>query len=937
MLRSLFLAILCCLATTTFAGKITGTIKDSKDSSGLPGVVINIRTTDKNAVTDIDGHFEINDLPNGTYELVATYVSYKKQVQRIVVNGDNPVVVDFALVSERAQISGVSVKATRATQTEVAVLNEIRKSSVIVSGISAAQIGKTMDRNAADVVKRIPGVTIQDDRFINVRGLADRYNTVWLNDAGAPSAEVDKKSFSFDLIPSGLIDRILVFKTPSPELPGDFAGGMVKIYTTSLPAKNTYTFGLQTSYRSGSTGTNFNYNERSKTDWLGYDDGQRSLPEGFPNYKPDDPNAGAEVASLSKLFKNDWIVKTKKQPLDLRVNGSASNIFRIGKVKIGNTFGFSYSSTNTNFDRQIYAWVDTSKQLHFNDQESIAKNNIGLLDNLVVAIGNTKIEWKNLYNQVGTSTVIYRTTDTNDVVSGGGKQEKERSYVMGYESKATYTSQLSGTHKNDADTRHYNWTLGYTDLFRNQPSLRRIRYVETAPGSDIYQSLVPGGVPDIVNGGGRFYAELYEHVYSFSHQFSQKFRITEKFVPEVNVGNYVEYRSRFFNARELGFTLRGSAISDSLLRLPINDIFAEQNVGSITQFRIGDGTSDYAHYNATNRLIASFISLNVAITPRLKAVGGVRYEDNLYTLSASLNQRPVAPEITTNFLLPSINVSYNFSSKSLLRFAYGKTVNRPEFRETAPFYFYDFQRRAGTYGALSFGDTLEVAEIHNIDARYEFYPSAGEVFQAGVFYKKFKNPIQQAMGYYGGDLSFSYVNGSTATSYGLELDARKNLMFLDDKIGTGFLKNFTIVGNLTLAKSDLTIDSSITTTDLNKKATLEGQSNYVINFGAFYQNDTLGLQGSLLYNVYGPRLYAIGTTTDDPNIGELAFHSLDFTLSKTFFKHYNVNFGVQNLLDQTFRFRNDTNRDNKFDDKNDTPFTSAKPGRYFSFGLRVRF
>lgn len=941
MLKHSLLILCCFFSCASYASKISGTVTDSRDHAGLPGVIINIRTTDKNVVTDIDGHYEINDLKDGSYELVATYISYKKQLQSITIQGNDTTILNFSLVSERAQMAGVSVKAVRNTQSEVAVINEIRKSSAVVTGISAAQIGKTMDRNAADVVKRIPGVTIQDDRFINVRGLADRYNTVWLNDAGAPSAEVDKKSFSFDLIPSGLIDRILVFKTPSPELPGDFAGGMVKIYTTSLPTKNAYTVGISTSYRSGSTGTDFNFNQRSSTDWLGYDDGMRSIPAGTPAYDPEGKNDQA-ITDATRLFKNDWAVMNKKQPLDLRLNASASNVFKLGKVKVGNTFGLSYSCTYTNYNRQIFEWNDTSKQLHYNDQESIQKNSVGLLDNLVFAVGNTKIEFKNLYNQVGTSTMIFRTNDANDFVAGGIKQQNEKAYAMGYESKATFTSQLSGSHKNDADTRKYNWTLGYTDLFRNQPSLRRIRYTEAQdpanPDNTFYKTSVPGGAVDIVNGGGRFYAELFENVYSFTHQFTQQISLSDKFKVDVSAGNYVEFKSRFFNARELGYTLRaGNSNYDSLLRLPVNTIFSEANTGGQQQFRIADGTADYDHYNATNRLIASFISFKIPVTTKLSALGGVRYEDNLYKLQASKNYREVTPEVHTKFLLPSLNVSYNFSSKSLVRVAYGKTVNRPEFRETAPFYFYDFQRRAGTYGALYLDDTLDVAEIQNLDVRYELYPSAGEVFQAGVFYKRFKNPIQQALGYFGGGPSFTYINGATAKSYGIELDARKNLEFLDDKLSTGFLKNFTIVGNVTLSKSELKIDSNVKTADFIKKSTMEGQSNYVMNVGAYYQNDPLQLQASLLYNVYGPRLYALGTTSDDPSIGELPFHSLDFTVSKIISSHYVFSFGVQNLLNQTLSFVNDTNRDGKFDQKNDTPFNYWKPGRYFTLGIKVKF
>lgn len=915
------------------AGTISGKVTDVKDTSAMIGVIVSIQGSARAAQTDLDGHYEIQDLPDGTYTLEFNYVSYTKQAFIITLRNGGNATQDVVMKAPGNQLAGTTVHSTKRTNTESSVILEMKKSNVIVSGISAAQISKTMDRNAADVVKRIPGVTVQDDRFITVRGLADRYNTVWLNDAGAPSSEVDKKSFSFDIIPSGLIDRILIYKTPSAELPGDFAGGMVKIYTTSLPDKNTYTFSLQSSYRSGSTGTDFNYNQRSSTDWLGYDDGMRSIPAGVPAVI--DKNASGNEAQ-DKFFTNDWIIYRKKQSLDLRLSGSASNIFKLGKVKIGNTFGVSYSSTGTNYAVQRYEWEDTSKVLHNNDLQSISKVNVGLLENLVVSAGNSKIELRNLYNQVGTSTVVTRTNvrDTDLVLSG--LAQNERAYAMGYDSRATYSAQLSGSHHNDADTRKYNWTLGYTDLFRNQPSLRRIRYTQDEYG--VYSAQVQGGTPDIVNGGGRFYAELYEHIYSFSHQFTQKIRVTDKFDFDLSLGNYIEYKSRFFNARELGYTLRRQGDNGKLLELPINEIFDPANTGTVTSFRIAENTHDYDHYNADNRLIASFLSLNVPVTTRLKAVVGVRYEDNLYNLKALYNQRLIEPSITTDFFLPSINLSYNFSSKSLLRLAYGKTINRPEFRETAPFYFYDFERRAGTYGALYLNDTLKVAQIHNIDARYEWYPSAGEMLQAGVFYKHFRNPIQQISSYVAGERVFAYLNGDESYVYGLELDARKNLGFIGDRIGAGFLNNITLVGNLTVAKSELTVDTAASSTamDVLKKSTTEGQSKYVVNVGAFYQNDSLNLQASLLYNVYGSRLYALGTTYD-PSIGELPFNSLDFTLSKTIYKHYIITAGVQNVLGQSVRFVIDTDKNSKFDNKSDKPFSSYSPGRYFSLGVKLRF
>ncbi len=912
------------------AATISGAIHDAKDTSAMIGVVINIVGTQRSAQTDMDGHYEFQNMPDGTYTLEFNYVSYAKQSITVTVASGADVVQDVTLKATGNQLTGTTVRTGRRTNTESSVIMEIKKSSVAVSGISAAQISKTQDRNAADVVKRIPGVTIQDDRFITVRGLADRYNTVWLNDAGAPSSEVDKKSFSFDLIPSGLIDRILVFKTPAANLPGDFAGGMVKIYTTSIPEKNQYNFAVQGSYRDGSTGTDFNYEPRRPGDALGYDNGSRNIPAGVPSGFFDRNTPGA--ADITKAFGNNWIINSKKESPDLRLSGSASNVFKLKAVKIGNTIGGSYSNTRTNYNVQRYSYTDTSQDYHYNDHESINKVNLALLENVAAVIGNTKLEFKNLYNQIGTSGVTERTSVQDP---GTSPTTNLRAYQLAYENRKTYTSQLSGTHHNEDNSRKYNWTLGYSNLMRNQPDLRRITYAEDAAGNNRYYAQVTQGV-DINNGGGKYYASLNEKTYSFNHEFSQQIPFSSDYKIELSLGNYLEYKTRDFEARELGYTLRRT--DTNLIKLPISQIFAPSNVGDQSNFMVADNTAPYDHYQATNTLIASFLSLNVPIGNRVKALIGARYESNKQTLESVLpTLDTIKPELKTNYLLPSINVTYNFTPKMLARVAYGKTLNRPEFREQAPLFFYDFSLRAGTYGAMYQSDTLSIAEVDNLDARWEYYPSAGELVHAGIFYKRFKNPIQQVIVVGVSDKSFTFRNGQDAYVAGFELDVRKNLSFLDDKFGTKFLKNIVLVGNLSLSKSELTIDTSRVRLAV-PKGPLQNQSDYVVNAGIFYQNDSLALQGSLLYNYYSPRLYAVGTIGGGyGSIGELGFHSLDFTLSKSFYKHYSFTVGVQNLLDQTLTFVEDVNQDNKFDKTKDTPFTNYKPGRYFTVGVKLRF
>jgi outer membrane receptor protein involved in Fe transport len=238
------------------------------------------------------------------------------------------------------------------------------------------------------------------------------------------------------------------------------------------------------------------------------------------------------------------------------------------------------------------------------------------------------------------------------------------------------------------------------------------------------------------------------------------------------------------------------------------------------------------------------------------------------------------------------------------------------------------------------GDTLKVARIQNYDVRYELYPAMGEMISIGGFYKSFQDPIMRAVLNSSDNKSFTFINAKDGYCYGLELDVRKNLGVFDSLLGTRIFGNFTFVGNLTLTQSQINVDTNKRQelNDLTPKSKLQGQSPYILNLGMYFQNSRLGLQGSLLYNVFGARLYAIGkTVAGSQSIGEMPVETLDFTVSKLFFKHYILTLGVQNLLDSRVVYMLDMNKDGKFDSKHDLEYKTYNPGRYYTVGVKVKF
>ena len=924
------------LIVASFAGTIKGTVIDAKDASNLTGVIVILEKQNKTTVTDANGVFEFKDISNGSYKLTVRYISYKAQTLNVTVS-DNTASVLVKLVGEGNELKGVVLKSSKITHTEMAVISEVKKNSVTVSAVGAAQISKSMDRNAADVVKRIPGVTVQDDKFIMVRGLMDRYNSTWLNDAAAPSSEVDKKAFSFDVIPSGAIDRLLVFKTPSADLPGDFAGGMVKVYTSSIPEKNGMSFGVQSSYRQNATGTTINYNERSSTDFLGYDNGQRAIPAGTPAFL-DKSNSNALAAT--KRFSNNWVLNQGTLGLDQRINFSIARVWKMKKVKVGTIGSVSYTKTGTNYSMLRQDFDSLNYNFSYKDQISTLRNSVNIMWNTGVSFRNSRIEFKNLLSQTGRAFVNVR----NNNFIPQDSFSKELVYNMGYESIRNYMSQLNGTHATKDGNTKYNWSLGYADMYRNMPDLMRITYRAPSQTAALATSISTDG--DESRNGGRIFSELKEKTYSFSHQFSKKILI-KKMAIDLAIGNYIEYKDRHYNLRSFAYTIKPGAQSVQLQKIGINDIFNLSNVGENTSFILNEKTHDYDTYAATNKLIASFFNATVQVNPKLKIVAGIRNEQADQALQASVNYNKITPSIKSNFILPSVNASYNFTDKQLIRFAYGKTLNRPEFREWAPIFFYDLDNKAGTYGSLygnpiagPNGQVLKIAQIQNVDVRYEWYPSATEMIQVGAFYKSFQDPIQNVMISNAADLAYTFTNAQSAKAYGVEIDIRKNLDVLNKVIATSWWDKLSFIANASFIKSELNFGNTLSFMGIQPNFTtrLQGQSPYTFNTGLYYTNEEKVIRSSLLYNVAGPRISLIGLDRTASMV-EMPFHSLDFSIDKTYKKRYILSFGVQNLLNSTMRFIYDTDFNNKYEYKNngvDKVVREYKPGAYISLGLKVK-
>ncbi|MBO0356946.1 outer membrane beta-barrel protein [Hymenobacter sp. BT186] len=934
-------------------GTIKGTVKDATTQEPIIGASVGVPGTSIGAATDLDGNFTLNKVPVATYSLVINSVSYStKTIPGLQVESGKVVVVNTQLNSSSAALGEVVVTAQRRTNTEVAVISEVRNAQLVAVGVSSEQIVKSQDRDAAQIARRVPGVSIQDNRFVLVRGLVQRYNAVMLNDVMTPSSEVDTRAFAFDMIPSSVIDRMMIFKSGSAELPGDFAGGVIKVYTKRAPEENFTSFSVQGGYRNGTTFKDVQKYEGGKYDWLGFDSGKRTIPDNWPGKISRDLPLTLQAA-YGRQLPNNWAVRSAQAAPDLRLSFSMGRRFELGEKQVGTLTSLNYGNYHvaTTPNLTFYTLGDDPKATNAEYQDQAYNNEVrlGVVQNFWLRLNShSTLEFKNLFNQLGAAETVVR--EGEDKVASN----ESRSYSERFESRSIYSGQLIGNHELPNDKTTVNWVGGFAYTHRTEPDWRRVRYLRPLGGLDTDGSPAPFGVATgaqpVLTDASRYFSKLNERVESAAlnvvHQFTTDSTNKEGGI-KLKAGLYAERKDRDFSARWFGYTNVGNTgATGSGTRLqPVDQVFSNQNLtGQNGGFALQEGTDPNDVYDASNTLAAGYASLTLPLG-KFTGVAGFRGEYNDQVVNNQFRgggtvkggQRLFSP-------LPSLNLSYNLTDKMLMRAAYASTINRPEFRELSTFRFYDFNLNADVQGNAS----LKTAKVQNLDLRWEMYPSTGEQITLGGFYKHFNDPIETFMNSSVGGanvLGYSSVNTQSATSYGVEAEVRKSLAGIS---ASRWLERLSFVGNFSYIYSRVELGEYVMIPDASgqvkstyvgdtqtQRRPLQGQSPYLINLGAYYNDDERGTQLSLLYNVVGPRIFAVGNV-DNPTLFEVPRNVLDLVLTKRLAKHWELRAAWQDIFNQPVQLVQDLDRNNKYSN-NDGAYRSFRRGSSTTLGLNFNW
>ena len=929
------LALFCTMGVQALFAQntIVGTVTDQTTGQPVAGATILVSGTQRGAASDAAGAYEIRGLADGTYTLDVSMIAYEpKQIPSVEVRGGT-VRVDIVLAEQSEQISDVVVTAVRRTGSEVAVNREVREAMMVVSAVSSQTISKTQDRDAGEVVRRIPGISLIDDKFIIARGLSQRYNNVWVNNAAVPSSEADSRAFSFDIIPAGQIENIMILKSPVPEVPADFTGGFIKIATKDMPSTDesvsiNYSMGINTATHFGA----FYYNPGFAGDYVGFGSGARMMRGGMTG--PYDNDNASFVSDMTRNgFNNNWSVRKRSAVPDQRLSASFGRTWRMkdgDRLALTGAVNYSYveraytDMENSRFgvynkreDKPEYLYKYTDDQYQTNVK-------VGAMLNLAYVQEKSRYYFRNLFNQIGQSRYTWREGWQN--ISSLYNQEKAE-YL--YTSRTSYNGQFAGVHT--LGSGRLDWSAGYAYADKHLPDRRIINRQQ----NDIYGDEHYGEMQIDQNEMQRDFTKLVEHIASAGVNYTQTIREGSTFAPQLRAGLYGEYRTREYRARSFYYRYNASNLpSDFVYEDPVSEILNEVNYAA-DKLYLYDDSDNRNSYDGRNLLAAAYVGVNLPIGA-VDIYAGVRFEHSDMTLTSYTRSDEWLSKdrsYTYDDLFPSVNATYKISEQHQLRAAYGMSTNRPEFREVSASTFYDFD----LFSMIMGNPDLTAAYIHNADLRYEWYPSAGENISLSLFYKHFRHPIETTIRDAGGSYTYTFENADRARAYGVELDVRKNLDFMG-------MRDFSLSLNVSLIESRVFFDSS----SLEHDRPMQGQSPYIVNCGLFWQPQRAGMTLGVLYNRIGKRIIGIGRTdlssggsvdNDIPDMYEMPRDALDLVVTKRLGKRWELRLSLKDLICdkvELCQFPQFTDDAGVVHERKEVTKT-YDPGRSFTIGASVKF
>lgn len=900
MLRRLISGLSLCLALcgglgaqatdTGATGTLKGFVLDLGSGSTLHGVVIEIQPGGATIQTDLDGLFSL-ELPPGQYRILARKPGYLNAiVEEVTVKAGEEVWQQVPITPE-AGVSHevVEVVADAEKATTAALLSERKGLGTLTDSIGSQEMALTSGSDGADVMQHVTGVSIVDNKYVFVRGLGERYSATQLNGSQIPSTQPDKKVVAMDLFPASLLENIQTEKSYTPDQPGEFAGGIVKVNTLDFPRAPTLKVSYGDSFNSLTTFKPFKSYPGGGLDFWGYDDGTRALPSIIPSQKIvratpfSDGFTRSELQTLGRAFSDVWEVRENSDAMPgQKFNVIAGNTWGNLGIIFAVNHGTDYSTRQEHLVYYTLGEGDRltpKKDYNFDLGRQTARTS-GTA-NVAYRLGNDhKILFRNFYSHDAADEARLFHGYNDDI---GQQIRNER---LRFNEEAIYSGQLAGEHYLPIfGNSLLEWGLTRATSTLDEPDLRETLY-EFSPSDNAFV------LADESQSGYRQFINLTEVLWHPDVKFTTFFH-GGSVIGSIKVGASYRQRERDFGARR--FRLQALSTRDIDLTAPPEQIFVPENI-SPNGFELQETTRNTDTYFAKQLNRAAFAMADLTFG-RWRFLGGARLETDDQRVDTFDAFRPdntvVSTRLNNRDFLPAVNVVYSLNPQMNLRGSVSKTLNRPEFRELAPFDFTDVVGGRTTQGYPG----LVRATIHNFDVRWEWFPGPTDLISGSFFFKRFNDPIERVVEATA-QWRTSFRNAETAKNFGVEVDFRKSLGFIADG-----LEDFSVNANYTYVDSKVTIPEGgiVILTTLSRP--LAGQSQNVFNGIFEWQNPKWGTIARGLINFQGQRISDVGAL-GIPDVIEDGFAGLDavFIQPIGFSRRLGLKCTAQNLLDEEVRF-----------------------------------
>ncbi|MCI0432343.1 MAG: TonB-dependent receptor [Gemmatimonadetes bacterium] len=891
-------------------GRIVGRILDAQTGRGLTGVVVQVVETGAGVLTGIDGRYAIQNVRAGAITLRVEIIGYTtKSVTGVIVPEGGAVEQDVALEQTAVELESIEVSAGAERGSVNRALDQQRTAIGIVNAITAEQISNSPDGDAAAAMQRVSGVTVQDGKFVHVRGLGERYTTTSLNGARIPSPEPERKVVPLDLFPTSLLQMITTAKTFTPDQPGDFSGGQVDIQTREFPAQRTthYSFSLGANTRV--TGKSLPFAPRTRSEWFAFAGIDRQLP-GLVRQAGDFTGSipAGEMNRLVDAFRNAWSPASESGI----PNGSLGVSFGGTDRLFGRSFSYLLSGT---WSRSSEVKADEVRA------QAIAGPNGSTLevDRFGGTTGRTSAQWGGLFNAstlIGQSSRIllnaaYNRTADNEARSEDGSSENHGGLPLHIDrlrfiERSVYSAQLRGQHELAASHR-FSWAVTASGVERNEPDRSEIVYAtQTDPATG---ALLPPSWFSVSNEGAvRTFGDLSESSIETNADYRLAFGDPVR-QSAFRFGAMLRRTSRDSDNR--AYSISSGSLNRDERELEPEQIFDGRfTSGSDAILRITP-LSQGGSYTAEDRLYAGYGMVEMGLIDGFRVIAGARVERSetdvfaTPTIGQAVSTKPSYTDV-----LPALSLNFRVTDRQNIRLSAAQTLARPEYRELAGIQYREVLGGDNMLGNPGLRRTL----IQNLDARWEWYPDAGEVVSLGVFAKRFEGPIERVYLATSGTRVISYVNAESAENYGVELELRKGLGLLGES-----LESFQVFTNGTLMHSRIRIGDG-TRTEVNSERAMVGQAPYVVNAGLTWAAGN-GISATLLYNIVGKRIYS-AAESPLPEIDEEPRNVIDLSLRFALGEAISAKLDARNLLDEPYTLT-----------QGSVTRESYRAGRVFSIGL----